>query len=152
MWKKLMLSPFDYSYDAINHPLTRKLMSKIQFEHGGKEYDDLYPEGIPTSIQIKTKGSDSALDSGLILFPHGHARNESEWLGDILQHKFILLGKIGLKKSDLIRLKVNLENIDKMSNEELQEIYDCNLLFSQVSIDSDEGLSLETRSQADEYE
>ena len=31
-------------------------MEKIEFQHGGQKYDDLYPKGIPTSISIKTKG------------------------------------------------------------------------------------------------
>lgn len=31
---------------------TRDLMAKIEFHHGGKEYDDRYPEGIPTSVVI----------------------------------------------------------------------------------------------------
>ena len=46
-------------------------MTKIEFEHGGKEYDSQYPKGIPTSITIQTnKGS---FDSGLVLFPGGHS-------------------------------------------------------------------------------
>src|SRR5688500_15846127 len=35
LWKKLMLTPHDYSPDAIYHPVTRDLMQKIDFEHGG---------------------------------------------------------------------------------------------------------------------
>jgi hypothetical protein len=30
-------------------------MSKIEFSHGGVEYDSKYPEGIPTSMQVFTK-------------------------------------------------------------------------------------------------
>ena len=30
-------------------------MAKIEFEHGGKDYDDRYPDGIPTSIVITDK-------------------------------------------------------------------------------------------------
>jgi 2-methylcitrate dehydratase len=47
-WKNLMLEPKDYSYSAIYNPLTRKIMDKIVFEHGGKAFDDKYPDGIPT--------------------------------------------------------------------------------------------------------
>lgn len=57
MWKKLMLVPADYGSEALNNKTTRALMEKISFEHGGKEYDERYPDGIPTSIVIKTKGS-----------------------------------------------------------------------------------------------
>ena len=55
LWKNLMLTPYDYDSKAIFDPITRKIMEKISFYHGGKEYDDKYPEGIPTSIKVKTK-------------------------------------------------------------------------------------------------
>ena len=54
LWKHLMLLPNDYSQRAIFNEYTRTLMEKVQFEHGGEEYDKLYPEGIPTSISITT--------------------------------------------------------------------------------------------------
>jgi 2-methylcitrate dehydratase len=56
LWKYLMLVPFDYGKNAIFNETTRKLMAKIEFEHGGPEYDAKYPEGIPTSIKIYGKG------------------------------------------------------------------------------------------------
>lgn len=40
IWKTLMLFPEDYGYGALYNEVTRKLMTKIEFEHGGKEYDD----------------------------------------------------------------------------------------------------------------
>lgn len=54
IWKSLILLPEDYSYSALNNKVTRALMAKCQFKHGGKEYDSKYPEGIPTSIKIVT--------------------------------------------------------------------------------------------------
>lgn len=59
MWKKLMLAPVDYGSEALHNKTTRTLMEKITFEHGGKEYDSRYPNGIPTSIIITTKGKPS---------------------------------------------------------------------------------------------
>lgn len=50
-----MLTPNDYSQKALLDPQTRSLMEKITFEHGGKEYDAKYPDGIPTSIIITLK-------------------------------------------------------------------------------------------------
>lgn len=50
-----MLTPIDYSKNALNNETTRKLMEKIEFAHGGVEYDSKYPEGIPTSVEIRTK-------------------------------------------------------------------------------------------------
>jgi hypothetical protein len=40
LWKYLMLLPKEYSQAALFNPVTRNLMSKIEFHHGGKEYDD----------------------------------------------------------------------------------------------------------------
>ncbi|HVZ94948.1 MAG TPA: MmgE/PrpD family protein, partial [Phycisphaerales bacterium] len=95
VWKSLMLSPFDYKVDesAIFHPIARSLMAKIDFRHGGKEYDAKYPDGIPTSIQITDAGG-ATHDSGFIMYPAGHARNTTANLRDILSHKFKLLGGI----------------------------------------------------------
>jgi len=92
-----MLSPLDYGKQAINDETTKKLMQKIEFIHGGIEYDSKYPEGIPTSMQIVTKGG-KTLDSGLVMFPGGHARCDNVSLKEVLQHKFKLLGKLALDK------------------------------------------------------
>lgn len=73
LWKLLMLEPEDYSQRAIKNPMTKVLMEKIVFEHGGEEYDKLYPEGIPTSVEIWLKDG-KTLTSGLIKFPPGHSR------------------------------------------------------------------------------
>lgn len=90
-----MLEPVDYGYAAVWDPMTRKLMDKIEFEHGGKEYDEKYPDGIPTSIQI-TSSNGKTFDSGFVMYPGGHARNTSVDLNNVLEHKFNLLGKIAL--------------------------------------------------------
>lgn len=92
-WKKLMLSPFDYGAAALNDATTRKLMDKITFEHGGEEYDAKYPDGIPTSLKLHLKDG-SSLDSGLVMYPSGHARNTSADLKSILAHKNKMLGSI----------------------------------------------------------
>ena len=115
LWKYLMLLPKDYSYQAIYNEVTRKLMDKIEFEHGGKEYDELYPKGIPTSISIET-ANDQTFDSGLVLFPGGHSQNETVSLNNIMQHKFVKLGSLALKKDDLVQFVLNLENIGDMTN------------------------------------
>ncbi|MHC4794840.1 MAG: MmgE/PrpD family protein, partial [Planctomycetota bacterium] len=74
MWKALILVPADYDAASIARPETRALMAKIEFAHGGKDYDDRYPDGIPTSVVIETTDGRS-LDSGLVMYPSGHARN-----------------------------------------------------------------------------
>jgi 2-methylcitrate dehydratase len=54
-WMEFMLTPSDYSHKALYDEQTRQLMEKISFEHGGREYDEKYPDGIPTSIVITLK-------------------------------------------------------------------------------------------------
>ncbi|MGE3127650.1 MAG: MmgE/PrpD family protein [Fimbriimonadaceae bacterium] len=94
-WKALMLTPFDYKEDetAVFHPLTRALMQKVSFRHGGPEYDAKYPEGIPTSVVV-TAAEGTRIESGLVMFPAGHAGNHGADLEGILRHKFELLGSI----------------------------------------------------------
>ncbi len=92
-WTQLMLEPADYSREAIVDPLTRSLMAKIEFRHGGPDYDRRYPDGIPTSVVV-TDSAGKTYDSGLVMYPAGHARNTSAPLDDILAHKFRLLGAL----------------------------------------------------------
>lgn len=134
MWKTLMLTPLDYGRNALLNDSTKSIMEKIEFEHGGLEYDSKYPEGIPTSVEIKTK-SGKTFDSGLVMFPGGHARNETVSLNEILKHKFKVLGKLALEKNEMIRMKIQLDNIGDLNNEELLDIYDCNIKFADESID-----------------
>ena len=73
------------------------------------------------------------------MFPGGHSRNPDVALKEVLQHKFKLLGKMALEKQELIRFVVNLENIGEMTNEDLQDIYDCKIKFAETSIDGEMG-------------
>ena len=118
LWKYLMLTPFDYGKNAIFNETTRAIMNKIEFQHGGPEYDSKYPEGIPASVQVIDK-SGQTYDSGLIMYPAGHAKGNSVQLHNLLQHKFKVLGKLALDKQELIRFVINLENIIEMNNEDL---------------------------------
>lgn len=111
LWKALMLSPYDYAEDerAIFHPLTRKIMQKISFEHGGPGYDAKYPDGIPTSL-VLTDAKGKKHDSGLVMYPGGHARNTTANLRDILRHKWRMLGALAVQDADwLIRRFERLE-------------------------------------------
>ncbi len=96
LWKTLILTPYDYDGTAIDNSDTRRLMDTIQFEHGGEEYDRRYPDGIPTSLIIRTKDG-SEYDSGLVMYPSGHARNETADLDGILTNKFDVLGHLALE-------------------------------------------------------
>ncbi len=127
IWKKLMLDPHDYMEDesAIFHPLTRRLMQKITFEHGGPEYDAKYPDGIPTSLVITAKDG-TKYDSGLVMYPAGHARNTTADLEDILAHKFELLGKLAVDDAKAIIDRFN--NIDNLGAEEMKSLHDFDIL------------------------
>jgi len=120
-WKKLMLGPYDYSNDAIFNRQTRALMEKVTFEHGGPEYDEKYPDGIPTSVVI-TMEDGAEHDSGLIMYPAGHARNTTADLDSILQAKFRMLGGLAVDAPDAIIGRFS--NLSEKSAEEIADLYD----------------------------
>ncbi|HYF15472.1 MAG TPA: MmgE/PrpD family protein [Phycisphaerales bacterium] len=124
-WKELMLSPNDFNESALHHPVTRALMEKMHFEHGGAEYDAKYPDGIPTSIVI-TDESGESFDSGLVMYPGGHARNhlgpDKIDLRDVLNFKFNLLGKLAM--NDPKPVIKRLSNLEKKSAKEIATILD----------------------------
>jgi 2-methylcitrate dehydratase len=95
-WRALMLMPEDYDDAAIIHPLTRQLMERIEFVHGGPEYDAKYPDGIPTTLEIEHADL-GTLSSGLVMYPAGHARYPGSDLDALLAHKFQLLAGLGVR-------------------------------------------------------
>jgi 2-methylcitrate dehydratase len=125
-WKTVMLSPYDYSLEAVFDAETRRFMNLIEFEHGGKDYDDKYPEGIPTSMQITDKGG-KTYDSGLVMFPSGHARNTTADLKGILEHKFALLGSLALDDSGEYVSKVI--QLGSMNATEIDGLYDFEIAY-----------------------
>lgn len=124
IWKALMLTPYDFqvSDSAIFHPVTRSLMEKIVFEHGGPEYDAKYPDGIPTSVVV-TDSSGNRYDSGLVMYPAGHARNTNANLYDILKHKFNMLAELGID-GDPKAFVERLEAIESLDSEGISRLYD----------------------------
>lgn len=126
IWKELMLSPYDYqvSDTAIHHPVARALMDKIDFRHGGADYDSKYPEGIPTSLVIRGRDG-REYDSGFVMFPAGHARNTSADLRGIMAHKFRLLGSLAAPDGgDVDGLVARFESLPSMSAADLATLYD----------------------------
>jgi len=119
-WPALMLMPDDYSDSALFHPLTRELMQRIDFRHGGPEYDAKYPDGIPTTVEIvhRTLGT---LSSGLVMYPEGHARNTSGNLPALLEHKFHQLAALGVR--DVAALQQRLTNLACKSPPEIHDLY-----------------------------
>ncbi len=122
-WKELMLTPNDFTKGAIAHPVTRSLMAKMSFEHGGADYDAKYPDGIPTSMVI-TDEQGEKFDSGLVMYPGGHARNhlgpDKVNLSDILAHKFKTLGAFAAK--DPAPIISRLSMLEKKSVKEVADL------------------------------
>ncbi|MEM1166841.1 MAG: MmgE/PrpD family protein [Planctomycetota bacterium] len=120
LWKALFLSPWDYHERVIFDETTRAIMSTIRFVHGGPEYDAKYPDGIPTSIAI-TAGGDKR-DSGLVMYPAGHARNTTADLHDILANKFAVLGQIA--GVDVPAALERLDQIEALDADGVRGLYD----------------------------
>lgn len=126
-WKALMLTPEDYLEDesAIFDGKTRDLMAKIAFRHGGPDYDAKYPEGIPTSIAI-TDADGGTVDSGMVMFPAGHARNTTADLTGILEHKFRTLGDIAVSDTETALGK--LKGLSGKSANEVADLYNIRII------------------------
>jgi 2-methylcitrate dehydratase len=122
LWKSLMLLPSDYGKEAIANPQTRKWMDLITFVHGGEEYDSRYPEGIPTSLTAGFSDGTS-YDSGLVMFPSGHALNQTANLLDILGHKFREMEEISFGGDSA--LVTQLGNLNTLTPEELLTLFDA---------------------------
>ena len=123
-WKELMLVPADYDDQALFHPVTRAIMDKIEFEHGGPEYDRRYPDGILTTIEIE-HGQLGELSSGLVMYPAGHARNTTADLDDLLAHKFELLAGLGV--DDPGALYRRFTGLAERSPEQIRELFNFTL-------------------------
>jgi 2-methylcitrate dehydratase len=100
-------------------------MDRIEFVHGGAEYDSRYPDGIPTSLEIDHDGL-GVLQSGLVMYPEGHARNASGNLDRLLAHKFRLLASLGVAKVDA--LYDRFTNLAQKSPTEVEHLYDFEIL------------------------
>jgi 2-methylcitrate dehydratase len=122
-WRRLMLVPADYAEDdsALFHPLTRQLMARIDFRHGGLEFDREYPDGIPTTVDVN-HGTLGRLSSGLVMYPEGHARSTTANLASLLNHKFRQLAGLGI--DDVDSLFNRFSNLVEKSPPEIATLYD----------------------------
>ncbi len=119
VWKRLMLTPYDYDADAIDDETTRAIMETISFKHGGEEFDRNYPDGIPTAMTITLSNGD-VLESGLVMYPSGHARNTTCHLEDILHAKFKMHGQIALDDAEPVIVECN--SIATLGQGEMQKL------------------------------
>jgi 2-methylcitrate dehydratase len=86
-WDSLMLLPDDYSDEAIRDPEIAVIIGRTTITHGGREFDALYPEGIPTSVTIEhaTLGK---IGGSLVKYPLGHARADADRTAAVVDLKF----------------------------------------------------------------
>jgi 2-methylcitrate dehydratase len=120
-WSELMLLPRDYDDAALLDPLTRMLMDRIEFVHGGPEYDARYPDGIPTTVEIEHARL-GTLSSGLVMYPVGHARNSGDRLAELLAIKFRRLAGLGV--SNVADLERRFTNFEEKSAQAIYGLYD----------------------------
>lgn len=125
LWQDLMLLPADYNEAALFHPITRELMSRIEFVHGGRDYDQKYPDGIPTTLELvhQTQGKFS---SGLVMYPQGHARCERALLATLLAAKFERLTENAV--ADVAGLYQRFSTLGTKTAEEIRGLYDFALV------------------------
>ena len=115
-WNELMLLPEDYSDEALFDPLTRSLMERIDFRAGGRAYDEKYPDGIPTTIEID-HAILGTLSSGMVLYPGGHARCTAVNRDEIVRHKVRELARRGVVDPDAF-----LDRISNLSEKSAADI------------------------------
>jgi 2-methylcitrate dehydratase len=125
-WSRLMLMPADYEENntAIFHPLTRQLMERIDFRHGGSEYDRRYPDGIPTTVDIEHARL-GHVSSGLVMYPQGHARDHSNSLQRLLKQKVDQLAGHGI--DDVNAFVIRFSNLAEKTPADVGELYDFEL-------------------------
>jgi 2-methylcitrate dehydratase len=120
-WRELMLMPADYDDGSLFDSLTRTLMERITFQHGGPEYDARYPDGIPTTLEIDHDEL-GRLSSGLVMYPTGHARHSGEGLAELLEHKFRALARLAAYDVDGLQRRFN--GLAAKSAADVQDLYD----------------------------
>jgi 2-methylcitrate dehydratase len=119
-WKELMLLPADYDDAALVNPLTRGLIDRIEFRHGGPDYDAQYPDGIPTTLEVEHERL-GTLSSGLVMYPLGHARNSRSDLLAVLEHKFAALATAAV--DDVNGLRRRFTGLANKSADEVRSLY-----------------------------
>ena len=119
-WKELMLVPDDYDETSLQDPLTRRIMQCIEVVHGGAEYDDKYPDGIPTSLDLD-HAELGTLTSGLVMYPAGHARNATVYLDELLHNKFNALAALGV--DDIAALSGRFSNLGEKSPQQIAQLF-----------------------------
>ena len=118
-WEGLMLLPADYSAEAIADPAIGCLIERMSIVPGGPGYDALYPDGIPTSVEIDHP-SRGRLGGTLVQYPLGHARSAAARTAAVVSLKFDRL--VAAAVDDPQRLRERMR-VTGRSSEEMAELY-----------------------------
>jgi 2-methylcitrate dehydratase len=118
-WESLMLLPDDYADAMIASPAIRGLVERIHIDHGGPEYDALYPDGIPTSVEI-LHAALGRLGGGLVRHPLGHARSDAARTAALVDLKFDRLVASAVDDPGLLRARLRVAG---RSPAEIAELY-----------------------------
>jgi 2-methylcitrate dehydratase len=118
-WETLMLLPDDYADACIHDPAIASLIDRIVIEHGGPEYDRLYPDGIPTRVLIE-HASLGTLDGGLVQYPLGHAQSDPLRTAAVVDLKFDRLVAGAVSDPAAVRSGLRLAG---RSPQEVAELY-----------------------------
>ena len=114
-----MLLPADYAEEAIGSPAVKGLIDRIVIEHGGRDYDTRYPDGIPTSVAIDHGGL-GTLGGGLVQYPLGHARSDATRTAAVVALKFDRLVAGAVDDPGRLRARIRVAG---RSAEEIAELY-----------------------------
>ncbi|MEI6637950.1 MAG: hypothetical protein WCO99_15400, partial [Planctomycetota bacterium] len=125
-WESCMLLPDDYSEAAIRDTDISALIEKMSIVHGGRDYDDRYPEGIPTSVEIEHLAL-GRIGAGLVTYPLGHARADVARTAEVVDLKFdrLVAGAVADPRALRERMRIGGKNPAEMAELYAFPIHGC---------------------------
>ena len=125
-WESCMLLPDDYSEAAIRDTDIPALIENMSIVHGGRDYDDRYPEGIPTSVEIEHVAL-GRISAGLVTYPLGHARADVARTAEVVDLKFdrLVAGAVADPRALRERMRIGGKNPAEMAELYAFPIHGC---------------------------
>ena len=125
-WESCMLLPDDYSEAAIRDTDIPALIEKMSIVHGGRDYDDRYPEGIPTSVEIEHVAL-GRISAGLVTYPLGHARADVARTAAVVDLKFdrLVAGAVADPRALRERMRIGSKTPAEMAELYAFPIHGC---------------------------
>ena len=125
-WESCMLLPDDYSEAAIRDTDIPALIENMSIVHGGRDYDDRYPEGIPTSVEIEHVAL-GRIGAGLVTYPLGHARADVARTAEVVDLKFdrLVAGAVADPRALRERMRIGSKTPAEMAELYAFPIHGC---------------------------